>query len=180
MQTWTPQQQTLKKTYHLSATVPLNASEICVFTLSLGLLSPPNPPLLARKRFDRNYSSCTGRSSENICSNSGGDQEKNERQGETRKTIKMLMYRFFADFSFGISPCLRPLALSFPDFTDNSNEKAQRALRPQIFHICTKQKKKIQIFLIIFQKRSTFWGLLWWYLKKSSKAPPLDDFFSVI
>jgi hypothetical protein len=36
-----------------------------------------------------NYSSCTVRSSENICSSSGGPQEKKERQGETQFTTKI-------------------------------------------------------------------------------------------
>jgi hypothetical protein len=63
---------------------------ICKVTLSLSLLSPPIPSFSGirkvRKfylnlsikctRFQINYSSCTGRSSENICSSSGGAQEK--------------------------------------------------------------------------------------------------------
>jgi hypothetical protein len=48
-------------------------------------LSPPHSVVSAKKwnsihlmqtRFESNYSSCTGRSSENICSTSGGGQEK--------------------------------------------------------------------------------------------------------
>jgi len=47
---------------------------------------------ISSSRFERNYSSCTGRSSENLCSSSGGAQEKKrERQGETQGTIKVLM-----------------------------------------------------------------------------------------
>ncbi len=65
--------------------------------------------------------------------------------------------------------------------TSNSNEKAQHALRrptqTQNF-IFVQNRKKKSVFFNHFQKRSTFWGL--WYLKKSSKAPPLDTFFSVI
>jgi hypothetical protein len=36
--------------------------------------------------FERNHSSCTGRSSENLCSRRSG---KIERQGETQETIKI-------------------------------------------------------------------------------------------
>jgi hypothetical protein len=40
-------------------------------------------------RFEKNYSSCTCRSNENLCSGSRAAQEKIERQGETQKTIKI-------------------------------------------------------------------------------------------
>ncbi len=67
-------------------------------------------------RFERNYSRCTGRSSENLCSSSGAAQV-NERRDETQKSIKidgflsfippwMLMY-FLAGI-FLISPCVWP------------------------------------------------------------------------
>jgi hypothetical protein len=36
-------------------------------------------------RFERNYSSCTGRSSENICSSSGGAQEKKKDRVKLRE-----------------------------------------------------------------------------------------------
>jgi hypothetical protein len=52
-----------------------------------------------------NYSSCTGRSSENICSSSGGAQEK----GKTRcnsslppKLVEKLLFRF-VKFSFQVT-----------------------------------------------------------------------------
>jgi hypothetical protein len=64
---------------------------------------------------------------ENVCSSSGGAQE---RQGETQETIFlsftshwMLMY-FFAGCFFNLTLCMTKLgvlALSFPDFTDISN-----------------------------------------------------------
>jgi len=97
--------------------------EIRKFTLSSPCLwasfhplSPPSSDLCkVSKRLERNHSSCTGRSSENIRSSSGGDQEKKERQGETQKMLfwvsrvfrppprKMLMY-FLADFFFECHP----------------------------------------------------------------------------
>jgi hypothetical protein len=41
-------------------------------------------------RFERNYSSCTGRSSENLWSTSGEEAvRKKERQGENSGTIKI-------------------------------------------------------------------------------------------
>jgi len=40
-------------------------------------------------RFESFYSSCVGRSSENICSSSGRDQE-NERQDKTQFTTKII------------------------------------------------------------------------------------------
>jgi hypothetical protein len=52
------------------------------------------------QRFERNYSSCAGRSSENLYPSTGGTQEKKERQGETQETIKIdygsqkLIYQF--------------------------------------------------------------------------------------
>ncbi len=85
-----------------------------------------------------NYSSCTGRSNENLCSNSGGAQEKKERQGETEETIKMSFLSFkrppwrlmslFCTFLLNLTLCMAKLGkltlsfpdLSFPDFTDNS------------------------------------------------------------
>ncbi len=42
-------------------------------------------------RFERNYSSCTSGSSENICSTSGGTQEK-RKPGETQKTINLNLW----------------------------------------------------------------------------------------
>jgi hypothetical protein len=40
-------------------------------------------------KFESNYSSCTSRSSENICRSSGGAHEK-ERQDETQFTTKLV------------------------------------------------------------------------------------------
>jgi len=39
--------------------------------------------------FEKNYSSCTGRSSENICSREVEVLMEKERQGETQKIIKI-------------------------------------------------------------------------------------------
>jgi hypothetical protein len=39
--------------------------------------------------FKTKYSSCTVRSNENICSSSGGAQEKKKRQDETQFTTKI-------------------------------------------------------------------------------------------
>ncbi len=52
------------------------------------------------QRFERNYSSCAGRSSENLYPSTGGTQVKNERQDQTQETIKIdygsqkLIYQF--------------------------------------------------------------------------------------
>jgi hypothetical protein len=37
-------------------------------------------------------SSCAGRSSENLCSSSGGAQKKRERQGETQEPSKLMVF----------------------------------------------------------------------------------------
>jgi len=76
-------------------------------------------------RFERNYSSCTGRISENLCSSSGGAQEKK------KDWVKLLSFPppplnanvLFCRFCFNLTLCmlqLRELVLSFPDFTDIS------------------------------------------------------------
>ncbi len=85
-------------------------------------------------RFERNYSSCTGRSSENLCSSSGAAQVK-ERRDETQKTINFDGFLsfitttplnanvLFGRYFFNLTLCmtkLRVLVLSFPDFTDIS------------------------------------------------------------
>jgi hypothetical protein len=80
----------------------------------------------------RNYSSCTGRSSENLCSSSGGSQEK-RKTGWNWGTIKIdgflsftpalnanvLFGRFYSNLTLCIAK-LRALVLCFPNFTDIS------------------------------------------------------------
>ncbi len=80
-------------------------------------------------RFERNHSSCTGRSSENLCSSSGAAQVK-ERQDETQdgflsfiNTPPLNANVLFGRYFFNLTLCmtkLRVLLLSFPDFTDIS------------------------------------------------------------
>ncbi len=80
-----------------------------VFTLSLGLLSPPIPYLSEVRKVREfysiwiwnaetqhsvhkvrgSYSSCTGRSSENTCSSNGGNQEKGKWGGQNRMKLSL-------------------------------------------------------------------------------------------
>ncbi len=83
-------------------------------------------------RFERNYSSCTGRSSENLCSSSGGAQEKRN-TGWNSGNHGFLSLNpppflnatvLFCNFFFNLTLCMTKLGLltlSFPDFTDISN-----------------------------------------------------------
>jgi hypothetical protein len=64
----------------------------------LGLLSPPNPSFSDVCKSEEKVREELGRSSENIRSNSGGDQEKKERQGETQKTIRQNAFLSFESF----------------------------------------------------------------------------------
>jgi hypothetical protein len=127
-----------------------NKIEIRKFTLSLGLLSPPIPLSVVSvkygkfiktqyemlklsiscTRFERNYSSCSGRSSENICSTCGGTREKWktrwnwEIDGFLSFTLSFFLMYFFAGFFLILilfMTKLRVLVLSFPDFEDTSN-----------------------------------------------------------
>ncbi len=99
--------------------------DTCKFTLSLGLLSPPNPSfsgirkgrtfyeisvwnaesqhLMHKCSFERNYSSCTSRSSENLC-NSHGNALAKRKTGWNSGTINswMLVY-FFAGFFLNLT-----------------------------------------------------------------------------
>ncbi len=79
-------------------------------------------PFHARTRFERSYSSCTGRSSENLCSSSRGAQEKKKDRVKLRKPFtaplntNVLFRRFFKNLTLCMTK-LRILVLSFPDFT---------------------------------------------------------------
>jgi len=111
-----------RKQHHMVS--PLNNySSNCVIKLPMKLLTP-NLPLsncvikLHTKlhtqhlmhKIRGNYSSCTGRISENLCSRSGGAQKKGNR----------VFCRFLFYFT-RLWNKLRVLVLCFPGFTENSN-----------------------------------------------------------
>jgi hypothetical protein len=73
-------------------------------------------------RFVRSYSTCTSRSSENVCCSSGGAEEKKKDRMKLRKpfTVSLNANVFFRRILKNLTLCmtkLRVLVLSFPDFT---------------------------------------------------------------
>jgi len=140
--TWYCTSDRFKLDLRADSTVEISVKSLCLWTS----FHPPNPSFggirkvkkfykisvwnaetqyemlsISCIRFERNHTSCTGRSSENLSSSTGGAQEKKKDRGCSWISPPpwMLMY-FFAGF-FLISPCmtkLRALVLSFPDFTD--------------------------------------------------------------
>ncbi len=65
-------------------------------------------------RFESNYSSCTGRSSENICSSIEGAQRKGERGDETQFTTKIWWNNQFGSQIFRFVKFRSQLSISCP------------------------------------------------------------------
>jgi hypothetical protein len=79
--------------------------------------------MLKLTRFERNYSSCTGRSSENIYSSSVGAQEKGKIGWNSENSpLPLNANVFFVQVFFNLTLFMTKLrVLYFPDFTDISN-----------------------------------------------------------
>jgi hypothetical protein len=72
-------------------------------------------------RFETDYSSCIVGSSENICSSSGGTQEKGKTGMKLSLPPKLMVLQVFLKLTLLMTK-LRVLVLCFSYFTDNSIE----------------------------------------------------------
>ncbi len=139
-------------------------------------------------RVETNYSSCTVRSSENICSSSGGAHEKGKTgwnsvyhqswwfsEFHPPLNANVLFWPLFCRLKKNLILCmtkLRILVLCFPHFTNNSNvpvfisnlgpnEKPKLPLKvgPHFFLALTPSVKQGLYTLNKLSRINTFWGL---------------------